>query len=218
MTEEPFDDEISVAEENEELEGVSDTDDVRSQSDADNDTDDNLSDDDDAIDDLAEDLEDVDVDDEIKENAKPMKGVSKVVVTADLENSDDEDIEILEKLDLEGKENYLMDFHPEDLHHNQNEILALAVVKRDKDGRINDQNHRTYPVMTKYEKTRILGLRAKQLNSGMEPNISVTENMIDGYLIAVEELKANKIPFIIRRPLPNRQSEYWHVQDLQILY
>ena len=31
------------------------------------------------------------------------------------------------------------------------------------------------------------------------------------------ELEQNKIPFIIRRPLPNGSSEYWRVQDLTIL-
>jgi hypothetical protein len=29
------------------------------------------------------------------------------------------------------------------------------------------------------------------------------------------ELKQKRIPFIIRRPLPNGGSEYWRVQDLE---
>ena len=32
-----------------------------------------------------------------------------------------------------------------------------------------------------------------------------------------EELKQKKIPFIIRRPLPNGKSEYWDINDLEIL-
>ena len=40
--------------------------------------------------------------------------------------------------------------------------------------------------------------------------------MIDGLTIAEEELK-QKIPFIIRRPLPNGASEYWKVKDLEML-
>ena len=35
--------------------------------------------------------------------------------------------------------------------------------------------------------------------------------------IAEEELKQKKIPFIIRRPLPNGASEYWKVKDLEML-
>ena len=29
------------------------------------------------------------------------------------------------------------------------------------------------------------------------------------------ELKLKRIPFIIRRPLPNGGSEYWKIQDLE---
>ena len=73
--------------------------------------------------------------------------------------------------------------------------------------------------MTKYEKTRVLGQRAKQLNSGCKPYVNVSENIIDGYLIAEIELKEKKIPFIIRRPLPNGVCEYWKFRDLeQITY
>ena len=39
--------------------------------------------------------------------------------------------------------------------------------------------------------------------------------IIDGYIIAEEELKQKRIPFIIRRPLPNGGSEYWKLQDLE---
>ena len=31
------------------------------------------------------------------------------------------------------------------------------------------------------------------------------------------ELNEKKIPFIIRRPLPNNSSEYWKLQDLEII-
>ena len=70
---------------------------------------------------------------------------------------------------------------------------------------------------TATKKTRILGLRAKQLNDGADSFISVTEQMLDGYTIAKKELMEKKIPFIIRRPLPNGASEYWKISDLEIL-
>ena len=31
------------------------------------------------------------------------------------------------------------------------------------------------------------------------------------------ELKERKLPFIIRRPLPSGGSEYWKVEDLELL-
>jgi len=73
------------------------------------------------------------------------------------------------------------------------------------------------PILTKYEKTRILGLRTKQLNDGAPPLIKLSENIIDSYLIAEMELKEKKIPYIIQRPLPNGNSEYWALEDLEIL-
>ena len=71
--------------------------------------------------------------------------------------------------------------------------------------------------MTKYEKTKILGQRASQINIGATRYIDVPKNITDGYLIAQMELKAKKIPVIIRRPLPNGQSEYWKLADLEQL-
>ena len=70
--------------------------------------------------------------------------------------------------------------------------------------------------MTKYEKTKILGQRAKQIEEG-HPSFIKLNNIIDHYTIAKMELEQNKIPFIIRRPLPNGSSEYWRAQDLTIL-
>ena len=40
-------------------------------------------------------------------------------------------------------------------------------------------------------------------------------NVIDGYLIALKELEEKKIPFIIRRPIPNGGSEYWKLSELE---
>ena len=90
-------------------------------------------------------------------------------------------------------------------------------VQRNKDNIIVDDLHKTIPMLTKYEKTRILGQRAKQINDGATPFVKIPENVIDGYLIAIRELEEKKIPFIIRRPLPNRGSEYWMVEDLEIV-
>jgi DNA-directed RNA polymerase I, II, and III subunit RPABC2 len=93
--------------------------------------------------------------------------------------------------------------------------MALTKVVRDKNNIVVDTLHRTIPYLTKYERTRILGQRAKQINSGATPFVKVPENVIDGYLIAELELQQKRIPFIIRRPLPNGGSEYWCVKDLE---
>ena len=133
-------------------------------------------------------------------------------------DTDEDDMDKkLKKFDSEVREEYLANFHPECMMQNYDEIYNLARVVRDDRGIIVDQLHKTLPILTKYEKTRVLGQRAKQINDGAMPFIKVPEGVIDGYLIALKELEEKKIPFIIRRPLPNRGSEYWHLEDLQII-
>lgn len=66
--------------------------------------------------------------------------------------------------------------------------------------------------MTKYEKARILGIRALQISEGSKINIKTDE--IEPYKIALEELKQKKLNIIIRRYLPNGDYEDWHVNDL----
>ena len=133
-------------------------------------------------------------------------------------DSDDDDMDKkLKKFDSEVRDDYLAKFHPECMMQNYDEIYNLARVVRDDRGIIVDELHKTLPLLTKYERTRVLGQRAKQINDGAMPFVKVPEGVIDGYLIALKELEEKKIPFIIRRPLPNRGSEYWHLEDLQII-
>ena len=127
--------------------------------------------------------------------------------------------EVLQKFDEELKKDYILDLHPEIKIHNYNEINALAKVTRDANGHITDELHKTIPFLTKYERARILGNRAKQINCGADVFVDVPENIIDGYTIAEMEFKEKQIPYIIRRPLPSGGSEYWKFSDLeQIIY
>ena len=133
------------------------------------------------------------------------------------EDDESEDENAFKKLEQDVQREYLEKFHPETKQINFSELLALAKVTRNGEGRIIDILHKTIPFMTKYEKTRILGLRTTQINNGSEIFVSVDKDVIDGYVIAELELKEKKIPFIIRRPLPNGASEYWRVEDLEII-
>jgi DNA-directed RNA polymerase subunit K/omega/cobalamin biosynthesis protein CobT len=130
------------------------------------------------------------------------------------EYSDDDNFQKLEnELD---KKNLLL-YHPELLHSSYKEIKALSRVVRDKNGIIIDPLHRTIPFLTKYERARILGIRAKQLNYDADPFVEVPTNMISGSLIALKELEEKKLPFIIRRPLPNGGNEFWKLSDLELI-
>jgi DNA-directed RNA polymerase I, II, and III subunit RPABC2 len=138
---------------------------------------------------------------------------------SDYESDDDEeeDDDYLQKFDREMRDNYILDQHPESVNHNYDEIYNLAKVQRNKENIIIDDLHKTIPLLTKYEKTRILGQRAKQLNNGAKPLVKLDIPLIDGYLIALKELEEKMIPVIIRRPLPSGASEYWHLKDLEVL-
>ena len=133
------------------------------------------------------------------------------------EDADKDSSEYFQKLKSTVRDSYVERYHPESFSHNYDEIQTLSRVVRNSAGVIVDDLHRTIPIMTKYEKTRILGQRAKQLNEGAPAFINIDSTVIDGYLIAVKELEQKKTPFIIRRPLPNGGSEYWRIQDLEIL-
>ena len=137
------------------------------------------------------------------------------VFDSDEDEEDDEDY--LQKFEKDMQTNVLQSFHPETNNHNYDEVKKLSKVTRDENGMVVDPLHQTLPFLTKYERTRILGQRASQINSGAKPFIPIKVNVIDGYLIAEEELKLKKIPFIIKRPLPNGGFEYWRVSDLDLL-
>ena len=136
----------------------------------------------------------------------------------DDEYEEDEDDEFyLQKFDKELRDNFIADYHPEAKAHNYEEVKALARVSRDGRGIINDPLHKTIPFLTKYEMTRVIGQRAKQLDSGAKAFVKVPINVIDGYHIALLELEQKKLPFIIKRPYPNGGVEYWNVSDLEVL-
>ena len=157
---------------------------------------------------------------EVVGSKKPAKTKAKKAVQIELPSDDeDEDYDdsYLQKFDSEVTKNYINDFHPECLIQNYDEITKLTTVVRDSNNIIIDPLHRTIPFLTKYEKARILGQRAKQIETGAKPFISVPENIIDGYVIAELELQQKRIPFIIRRPIPGGAFEYWNIRDLEMI-
>ena len=138
---------------------------------------------------------------------------------SDDEDEDDEENSegYLQKFNADINKQYLLDFHPEAMIHNYKEISALTTVIRDANNNIIDKLHRTLPYLTKYERARVLGQRAKQINSGAKAFVKVPENIIDGYLVAELELAQARIPFIIRRPIPGGACEYWKLKDLEMI-
>jgi len=74
-------------------------------------------------------------------------------------------------------------------------------------------------IMTKYEFNSVISLRTTQIALGAIPFIDIKEDIksnMDLRKIAIEELKQNKIPYIIKRPLPNNKYEFVRVRDLNL--
>jgi len=134
-------------------------------------------------------------------------------------DEDEDEDKDYRKITSNVRENLLEKHYPEKKYQNYREVEILAKVVRDKDGNILDENHKTVPILSKYERTRVLGERTRQIQQGSPLFIENPENIIDSYVLAEMELQQKKIPFIIQRPLPyGKKIEYWHLADLEILH
>lgn len=173
-------------------------------------------DDDDDDDENDDDLDDMDSEPKQQTNIEAGHTIFDAIEDEE-DEEDDDDKHYLQKFDADTQKQIIADFHPELHSHNYDEIDILARVVRDEQGNIIDPLHKTLPFISRYEKARILGERAKQLNAGGKSFVEIDPTVIDGYLIALKEFEEKKIPFIIKRPLPNGGVEYWKFADLEIL-
>lgn len=69
--------------------------------------------------------------------------------------------------------------------------------------------------MTKYERARVLGTRALQISMNAPVMVDIAGET-DPLKIAMKELRARKIPMIIRRYLPDNSYEDWSIDELII--
>lgn len=75
----------------------------------------------------------------------------------------------------------------------------------------------TSPIMTKFERAKILGIRAQQISMSAPIMVEYGDET-DPVEIAKKELKEKKTPLIILRRLPDNTYEKWPVKDLINLY
>lgn len=82
----------------------------------------------------------------------------------------------------------------------------------------NPANNTTKNILSKYERVKIIGLRSEQLQRGADAYVEVdTSKPFNPSEIAIEELRQRKLPFMIKRTLPNGNDEYWRLDDMIIL-
>ncbi len=160
-------------------------------------------------------------DDEFKLDEFPLEDDDETEQTNDLEQIENTYLDdYKQKFTSDIRSEYIQKVHPEEVHITFDEMNKLSIVKRDSMGKIVDDLHKTYPILSKYEKTKIIGIRVSQLNKGATPyiNFNLKTKILDNSLIAEKELIEKRLPFIIRRPIPNGQFEYWNVNDLEIIH
>ena len=179
-------------------------------------------------DDDDDDIDDDDIDDDMEQESSLLNNYGNEHISNepeqlihpndfDSDEDEDEDENYLQKFDESLSQQIIADYHPEMKSHNYDEIVKLSKVTRDADGIIIDPLHSSLPFITRYEKAKIIGERSTQLAGGATPFVQIEDTVIDEYLIATKEFNEKKIPFIIKRPMPNGGCEYWRFEDLEIL-
>ncbi|XP_038896917.1 DNA-directed RNA polymerases II, IV and V subunit 6A-like [Benincasa hispida] len=98
--------------------------------------------------------------------------------------------------------------------NNNDDVLGEPIEAEEKeDEEPVERVRKTSKFMTKYERARILGTRALQISMNA-PVMVELEGETDPLEIAMKELRERKIPFTIRRYLPDGSYEDWGVDEL----
>ncbi len=122
--------------------------------------------------------------------------------------------------ELSGDEINEEDYSDEDVPLSSGELnfVKLKIISNtDTYIRYNNKDRVTIPYLTKFEKTKVLGARAAQIEGGaktllMSNKLNNSRQSLD---IAELEFEEGVIPFIIRRYLPDGQYEDWRLSDFQ---
>ncbi|KAF7840026.1 DNA-directed RNA polymerases II, IV and V subunit 6A [Senna tora] len=102
----------------------------------------------------------------------------------------------------------------EDVENNNDDATGEPFETEDKEEQEPvERPRKTSKYMTKYERARILGTRALQISMNA-PVMVELEGETDPLEIAMKELRERKIPFTIRRYLPDGSYEDWGVDEL----
>ena len=104
----------------------------------------------------------------------------------------------------------------DDQHPGVKSVFRNEVMEAIKQPRI------TREYFTKYEYTTLLATRAEQVAQGAKPLVSLDGlKMSDPMFVwnvAKREIEQRKLPFLIRRRMPNGIAEYWSAQELEVMW
>eukprot|EP01061_Rhynchopus_euleeides_P037735 TRINITY_DN6468_c0_g1_i1.p1 TRINITY_DN6468_c0_g1~~TRINITY_DN6468_c0_g1_i1.p1 ORF type:complete len:158 (+),score=61.02 TRINITY_DN6468_c0_g1_i1:391-864(+) len=123
-----------------------------------------------------------------------------------------EDYERDEDMDFDQEEED--DDEPED--ENADDKKALDILDNTDPINVKPLAERiTTRFLTKYERARVLGIRALQISMGAPVKVEL-DGETDPLIIASKELREKKIPIVIRRNLPDGSFEDWPIDDLVV--
>lgn len=110
------------------------------------------------------------------------------------------------------------EFDEEEPSSSKNELnfIKLKIISNnDTYSKYITKERKTTPYLTKFERTRVLGLRATQIEGGAPTLLSKGNFKKIRHSIEIAEMEFNNglIPFIIRRFLPDGQYEDWKLSD-----
>jgi len=141
------------------------------------------------------------------------------------ENDEEEvlDEEVEEEVEIEepSKDSRSLQFlkmhHPECRLDYIEDVLKILPLTSFPPNQKLDINHKSIPYLTLFEKAQLIGFRANQLAQGARPLVKVPPHITDVIDIARIELEQKRMPYILRRVMPDGSFEYWRLTDLLIL-
>jgi DNA-directed RNA polymerase I, II, and III subunit RPABC2 len=80
--------------------------------------------------------------------------------------------------------------------------------------------NKTSPIVTRYERAKLLGVRTQQIARGGKSLVDDSDMSMEDMSpadLAVEELRHKRTPYIIVRTLPDGSREYWKVKDMIVI-
>jgi len=138
-----------------------------------------------------------------------------------LEDLDEfDDVEDQPEIEVQEEKTYfsnpietLLKYHPECiLEYEEAEQSGIPLRET-----LGDPVHRSMPFLSVFERTKILGMRTNQLAQGARPYVKVPEYVTSVLDIAKLELNERRLPFIVKRYMPDGTYEKFRLSDLIIL-
>jgi len=165
---------------------------------------------------LEEDLEDLDnidedheVDDDVEYDEQEIDVIEDLYEDEEGEKPKKKGIKNKKKLDTEDDSK----IEDEECEYDYSEIYDE---KKEEPSVVVEASQRiTLPKLTKYEKVRLIGTRAKQISLGAKVMIKNTMGM-NSIDIAKLELEHKMIPMKVKRILPDNKIEIWKLSELDI--